>query len=88
MTVPEALVDGSESLAGLRRGASAAVTGIVPGTPPALARRLFDLGFRPGITVDCLRRAPLGSPTVYRVGETDICLRRGEAAHIRVEFLR
>lgn len=88
MAAPEAPVDGSESLAGLRRGTGAAVTGFAPGTPPAVAGRLFDLGFRPGIAVDCLRRAPLGSPAVYRVGETDICLRRREAAHIRVESLR
>jgi ferrous iron transport protein A len=75
-------------LPGLRRGGQARIVAIDANAPAAVSRRLYDLGFRPGTAVDCLHRAPLGNPTVYRIGESDICLRRAEAAHIQVEFPR
>jgi ferrous iron transport protein A len=75
-------------LARLHRGAQAVIVDIAATASGPVAHRLYDLGFRSGTTVDCLRRAPLGSPTVYRVGESDICLRHGEAAHVRVELPR
>lgn len=75
--------DGSR-LSAMAAGATALVTGIDPATTPEVVRRLRELGFRTGIEVHCLRRAPLGSPTAYRVGESDICLRRGEALAIAV----
>lgn len=46
----------------------------------ATARRLGDLGFTPGTTVEVVRRAPLRDPVVYRVRDYDICLRRAQAA--------
>lgn len=49
-----------------------------------LARRLFDLGFRPGLTVGVERVAPLGDPRVYRVSDTDVALRREQAELIRM----
>lgn len=72
-------------LSSLRRGATAQISGIHAATPAAVARRLQDMGLRAGVTVTYLRRAPLGSPTVYRVGESDLCLRRAEADRITVE---
>jgi ferrous iron transport protein A len=51
---------------------------------PALIRRLEALGFLPETLVACRRRAPLGDPRVYELRGTQLCLRRSEAARIRV----
>lgn len=53
-------------------------------TDDVVARRLFDLGFTPGETVTHLRRAPLGDPLMFRVGGTEIVLRRAQARRILV----
>lgn len=63
-------------LSTLRTGDRAVITGVVDALPAAVRRRLHDLGVAAGTPVTCLRRAPFGSPVVYRVGETDLCLRR------------
>jgi ferrous iron transport protein A len=52
---------------------------------PALAARLTALGFLPRTEVHCRRRAPLGDPRVYELRGAQLCLRRSEARHIRVE---
>lgn len=50
-----------------------------------VCRRLADLGFTAETPVECLRRAPLGSPMVYCVGESELCLRGDLAACVLVE---
>jgi ferrous iron transport protein A len=70
-------------LSQLPPGAEGRVTGVEGA--PAVARRLASLGFRPGTPVLCVRRAPLGDPTVYRLRSYDLCLRRREAGSILVE---
>lgn len=66
-------------------GARARIVAVsVPGLP-ALERRLEDLGFVPGTSVEVLRRAPLGDPLMYRVCDYDLCLRRAQAARVFVE---
>ncbi len=47
-----------------------------------LAHRLDALGFRKDMTITCIRRAPLGSPIMFRVCDTDICLRAHQAQFI------
>ncbi len=69
-------------LAQMRPGTGASITG-VEGSP-SVARRLASLGFRPGTEVVCVRRAPLGDPTVYRLRSYEICLRRREAGQVSV----
>ena len=64
-------------------GASASVVDV--DATAALAERLEDLGFVPGTRVTVRRRAPLGDPRVYELRGTQLCLRRSEAARIRVE---
>lgn len=49
-----------------------------------LARRLHDLGLRPGQPIQMLRRAPLGDPAVFLVADYELCLRRQDAAHVQV----
>jgi ferrous iron transport protein A len=49
-----------------------------------IARRLADLGLRTGVVVECLRRAPLGDPSVFELCGYQLCLRRTESARVRV----
>jgi ferrous iron transport protein A len=71
-------------LAQLPPGRRATVVGTVPEATSAVASRLSQLGFRPSTQVDVIRRAPLGDPTIYRVQDTELCLRRREAELIEV----
>ena len=49
-----------------------------------VANRLGQLGFRATAHVDVIRRAPFGDPTIYRVQDTELCLRRREAQLIEI----
>ncbi|BCO34784.1 ferrous iron transport protein A [Mycobacterium heckeshornense] len=71
-------------LAQLVPGQQATVVGLAPQADPAVGRRLHQLGFRPTARVDVIRRAPLGDPTIYRVQDTELCIRRREARLIEV----
>ncbi|MDY6051277.1 MAG: FeoA family protein [Rothia sp. (in: high G+C Gram-positive bacteria)] len=72
------------TLATARTSQTFTVSGFCQGADQTAAQRLHDLGFRQGTTVECLRRAPLGSPLMFRVCDTDICLRKQQAALITV----
>jgi len=72
-------------LADLGPGQQATITGVVAHAPDAVAARLRQLGFRATARVDVIRRAPLGDPTIYRVQDTELCLRRREAQLIRID---
>ena len=49
-------------------------------------RRLRELGFDQGVTVEVLHRAPLGrGPIACRIGRMTIALRRSVAAAVRVD---
>ena len=50
----------------------------------AIGRRLADLGLVPKTRVRAVRRAPLGDPTVYELRGYRLCLRRAEAARVRI----
>src|SRR4051812_48604273 len=65
-------------LADLLPGVRARVVGVAVTGGDAIARRLEDLGFRPGAVVDVVRKAPLRDPVVYRVQDYEICLRRAQ----------
>lgn len=47
-----------------------------------MRRRLLDLGFVPGNTIEVLQRSPLGDPIAYRVNNTTIALRKEESSLI------
>jgi len=51
---------------------------------PEVGDHLMHLGFLPEATIEVLRRAPAGDPTVYRVEGAEIALRRETARHIQV----
>jgi len=49
---------------------------------------LAHLGFLPGTRVEVLRRAPAGDPTVYRVDNVEVALRKDTAQHITLKLER
>jgi len=71
-------------LAQLPPGRRATIVGTAPQATSVVASRPRQLGFRPAAYVDVIRRAPLGDPTIYRVQDTELCLRRREARLIVV----
>lgn len=46
--------------------------------------RLFDLGFVPGVEIQCLVESPLQDPKMYRLLSTNIALRNKDAKLIQV----
>lgn len=72
----------TRSLDALAAGEVATVVGF--DASDAVTRRLFDLGFAPGVEIVRLRRAPLGDPVMFRVGGTEIVLRKAQARLVRV----
>ena len=74
------------TLSTLRRGDGARVLGIDTACPLPVMQRLCELGFCANAPIECLRRAPFGSPTVYRVGDADLCLRKALTDYIQVEL--
>lgn len=70
------------ALSDIEVGGSAVVASIE--LPREVGDHLMHLGFLPEATIEVLRRAPAGDPTVYRVEGAEIALRRETAAHIRV----
>lgn len=72
------------SMSELKAGETSVIVRIVPDNDPAAARRLFDLGFVPGASVECVRRAPLGDPTVFRVADFEIALRRAQSDAVHI----
>lgn len=71
------------ALSELPRGTTAIVVGISDSSPEQ-ARRLLDLGFIPGTEVTVGHRAPLGDPTLYRMRDATLCLRRSLASTVLV----
>ena len=74
------------ALSTLAPGAAAEVVAVDSDTP--VGRRLADLGFLPGTEVVVVRRAPLGDPVCFYLRGTQLCLRRSEAARVRVRVRR
>ena len=53
--------------------------------PPAMERRLTDLGLVRGTRVTCMARSPAGDPCAYLIRGALIALRRADAAGIQLE---
>lgn len=71
------------NLSALREGESAYVTQV--SAPPAMERRLTDLGLVRGTRVTCMARSPAGDPCAYLIRGALIALRRADAAGIQLE---
>lgn len=68
------------SLSDLRPGQSGTVDHIDLAEDDA--RRLMELGFLPGTHVLMSRKSPFGDPSVFRIDDSEIALRRETARHI------
>jgi len=49
-----------------------------------LRRRLLEMGLCGGVTIECVRRAPLGDPIEFRVRGYLLSLRGEQARHVTV----
>ena len=76
-------MDETLNLSALREGESAYVTQV--SAPPAMERRLTDLGLVRGTRVTCMARSPAGDPCAYLIRGALIALRRADAAGIQLE---
>ena len=54
--------------------------------PEEVSNYLAHLGFLPGASVEVLRRAPAGDPTVYRLDGVEVGLRNETARHIYLKL--
>ena len=54
--------------------------------PDDVCHYLAHLGFLPGASVEVLRRAPAGDPTVYRIDGVEVGLRNETASHIYLKL--
>lgn len=72
-----------KDLAGLPLGAGGYVADVA--AEKEMARRLMDLGFTRGAFVRCLFAAPGGGMRAYRIRQTVVALRSGNAKQIKLE---
>jgi len=79
---PVLVRDVSVPLSSLAAGCRATVIDVDASTPEG--HRLLELGFLPETEIRVVRRAPLGDPIAFYLRGGQICLRRSEAARIRV----
>jgi len=54
------------------------------GGDPDIRRRLLEMGFCNGATVEVVRRAPLGDPIEFRLRGYHLSLRSDQASHVRI----
>jgi ferrous iron transport protein A len=54
--------------------------------PEEVSNYLAHLGFLPGASVEVIRRAPAGDPTVYRLDGVEVGLRNETAQHISLKL--
>lgn len=82
----------AQSLINLPRGVAATVASIDEQTAGhSVARRLAEIGFLPGESIQVLARVLGGNPIAVRIGSSTFALRRHEAACVRVygpQYLR
>ena len=71
------------TLADLSPGESARIAQVTG--PAELRHRLLEMGLTRGTTVRMVRAAPLGDPVELNVRRYRLCVRKAEAASVRVE---
>ena len=73
------------SLAALKKGQSALVTGIHAEGDEAIGRRLLDIGLIRGTRVTCVGVSPAGDPAAYFIRGAVIALRASDAGRVKLE---
>lgn len=66
----------------LEVGRSGVVVGV--GGEPEVRRRLLEMGFCNGASVEVIRRAPLGDPIEFRLRGYHLSLREDQARFVRI----
>ena len=56
------------------------------GGDPDVRRRLLEMGFCNGASVEMIRRAPLGDPIEFRLRGYHLSLRDDQARHVKIEL--
>lgn len=72
------------SLADVKPGHHARILHVRDDADQGTARRLVDLGFRPGADVMVVRKAPMADPVIFRVAGCEVALRRAQARYVLV----
>ena len=54
------------------------------GGDPQVRRRLLEMGFCNGASVEVIRRAPLGDPIEFRLRGYHLSLREEQARHVQI----
>jgi ferrous iron transport protein A len=57
---------------------------VAVGGDPEVRRRLLEMGFCNGTSVEVVRRAPLGDPIEFRIRGYSLSLREEQARHVTV----
>jgi Fe2+ transport system protein FeoA len=57
---------------------------VAVGGDPDIRRRLLEMGFCNGASVEVVRRAPLGDPIEFRLRGYCLSLRNEQARHVRI----
>ncbi len=76
-------MDKNISLSMLCPGEKAVIKGISPSL--FIRRRLLDIGFVKGMTIECLQKSMLGNPVSYFINRTVIALRLEDADKIFID---
>lgn len=76
----------TKTLADLRVGDQAKVSGLLPGDS-GYRRKLLAMGLTPSTPFQVIRTAPLGDPIEVRARGCNLSLRRDEARLVNVEIL-
>lgn len=71
------------NLSEIKKGQEALVTKV---NGDVLALKLFEMGVLPGELVSLEHIAPFGDPIAISVGESKLCLRLEDAAHVEIEL--
>lgn len=72
----------TQRLSKLPVGASGVVVGV--DGDAELRRRLLEMGFCNGASIEVVRKAPLGDPVEYRLRGYHLSLRQEQARHVKV----
>lgn len=75
------------TLAALKPGEGAVVTGISSSCRGVQRRRLMDLGVVPGTRIEAEMQSVAGDPVAYRIRGSAIALRKEQADHIYIEYV-
>lgn len=82
MNAPLPPLPGSQTLDRFAPGTQVQIVTVGGALP--VRRRLLEMGLCPGVTVDVIRRAPLGDPLEVRVRGYLLSLRLDQAAQVSV----